>query len=117
MRKVFGPRSVPKKFEGFPKEMALRPSQIRASSIESALMVPDAFHLPGKYAKLKMPVAVIAGDKDRLIDIDAQSARLHRDIPQSTFHRFGGTGHMVHQTATAGVMAAIDQVGEHGCLD
>jgi pimeloyl-ACP methyl ester carboxylesterase len=117
MRKVFGPRSVPKKFEGFPKEMALRPSQIRASSIESALMVPDAFHLPGKYAKLKMPVAVIAGDKDRLIDIDAQSARLHRAIPQSTFHRFAGTGHMVHQTATAGVMAAIDQVGEHGHLN
>jgi hypothetical protein len=31
MRKMFGPRSVPNKFEGFPKEMALRPSQIRAS--------------------------------------------------------------------------------------
>ena len=27
MAKIFGPRSVPKKFEGLPKEMALRPSQ------------------------------------------------------------------------------------------
>jgi hypothetical protein len=27
---------------GFPKEMALRPSQIRASAAESALMIPDA---------------------------------------------------------------------------
>ncbi|HJY04676.1 MAG TPA: alpha/beta fold hydrolase, partial [Bryobacteraceae bacterium] len=27
MKKIFGPQSVPKKFEGFPKEMALRPSQ------------------------------------------------------------------------------------------
>ena len=27
MAKIFGPRSVPKKFEGFPKEMALRPSR------------------------------------------------------------------------------------------
>ena len=44
MAKIFGPRSVPKKFEGFPKEMALRPSQIRASAAESALMIPDAFH-------------------------------------------------------------------------
>ena len=32
MAKIFGPRSVPKKFEAFPKEMALRPSQIRASA-------------------------------------------------------------------------------------
>ena len=43
MTKIFGPRSVPKKFEGFPKEMALRPSQIRASAAESALMIPGAF--------------------------------------------------------------------------
>ena len=34
MAKIFGPRSVPKKFEAFPKEMALRPSQIRASAAE-----------------------------------------------------------------------------------
>ena len=42
MTKIFGPRSVPQKFEAFPKEMALRPSQIRASAAESALMIPDA---------------------------------------------------------------------------
>ena len=45
MAKIFGPRSVPEKFEAFPKEMALRPSQIRASAAESALMIPDAFQL------------------------------------------------------------------------
>jgi pimeloyl-ACP methyl ester carboxylesterase len=78
MAKIFGPRSVPKKFEGFPKEMALRPSQIRASAAESALMIPDAFHFRDEYANLKMPVVIVAGDEDRLIDIDAQSERLHR---------------------------------------
>ena len=57
MAKIFGPRSVPKKFEGFPKEMALRPSQIRASAAESALMIPDAFHFRDEYANLKMPAA------------------------------------------------------------
>jgi pimeloyl-ACP methyl ester carboxylesterase len=113
MRKMFGPRSVPKKFKGFPKEMALRPSQIRASSTESALMIPDAFHLRGEYANLKMPVVLIAGDKDRLVDTDAQSARLHGEVSQSSFHRIFGTGHMIHQTATSGVMAAIDELGEH----
>jgi pimeloyl-ACP methyl ester carboxylesterase len=78
MAKIFGPRSVPKKFEGFPKEMAFRPSQIRASAAESALMIPDAFHFRDEYANLKMPVVIVAGDEDRLIDIDAQSERLHR---------------------------------------
>jgi pimeloyl-ACP methyl ester carboxylesterase len=110
MAKIFGPRSVPSKFEQFPKEMALRPSQIRASAAESALMIPDAFHFRDRYADLRMPVVIIAGEEDRLIDIDTQSARLHRDVSQSTFHRVPGTGHMIHQTATDQVMSAINEV-------
>jgi pimeloyl-ACP methyl ester carboxylesterase len=110
MAKIFGPRSMPKKFEAFPREMALRPSQIRASAAESALMIPDAFHLRNQYADLKMPVVIIAGDQDRLIDIDTQSARLHADVSQSGFHRLPGHGHMIHQTATDQVMSAIREV-------
>ena len=109
MRKMFGPAGVPEKFELFPSEMALRPSQIRASAAESALMIPGAFDLREKYGSLKMPVVIIAGEDDRLIDIDDQSAQLHRDITQSTFREVAGAGHMVHQTATELVMAAIDE--------
>jgi pimeloyl-ACP methyl ester carboxylesterase len=112
MAKIFGPRPVPKKFDGFPKEMALRPSQIRASAAESALMIPDAFYFRDEYANLKMPVVIVAGDEDRLVDIDAQSTRLHRDIPQSSFHRVPRTGHMVHQTATNVVMSAINEAAK-----
>ena len=110
IRKIFGPAKVPAKFETFPKEMALRPSQIRASAAETALMIPNAFALRGKYANLKMPVVIIAGDQDRLVDTDAQSARLHEELPRSTFRRVTPAGHMVHQTATALVMMAIDEV-------
>ena len=112
IRKIFGPAKVPAKFETFPKEMALRPSQIRASAAETALMIPNAFALRGKYADLKMPVVIIAGDQDRLVDTDAQSARLHEELPRSTFRRVTPAGHMVHQTATALVMMAIDEVAQ-----
>ena len=50
--------------------------------------------------------------QDRLVDIDAQSSRLHSDVPQSKFHRVPGNGHMVHQTATHDVMSAINEVAE-----
>jgi pimeloyl-ACP methyl ester carboxylesterase len=110
MAKIFGPQSVPKKFEAFPKEMAARPSQIRASAAEFALMIPDAFDFKDRYAELKMPVSIIAGEKDRLIDIDEQSRRLHANVAQSRFHSVRGNGHMVHQTATNSVMSAIDEV-------
>jgi pimeloyl-ACP methyl ester carboxylesterase len=109
---MFSPKPVPAKFKGFPKEMALRPSQIRASTGESALMIPDAFAFREDYGCLKMPVVIIiiiiAGDEDQLIDVQ-QSARLHRQIAQSTFHRILGAGHMVHQTETNRVMSAINE--------
>ena len=72
-------------------------------------MVPDAFGMRAKYGELTMPVVIIAGKLDRLIDIDRQSAQLHRDVGHSTFHSVPGAGHMVHQTAMNDVMAAIDE--------
>jgi pimeloyl-ACP methyl ester carboxylesterase len=116
LRKIFGPALVPDKFKGFPKEMTFRPSQIRASAAETALMIPSAFALRGEYASLKMPVFIIAGEEDRIVDIERQSARLHRDIKQSKFRRVANTGHMVHQTAPAQVMAAIEDAGQTAAM-
>jgi pimeloyl-ACP methyl ester carboxylesterase len=109
LRKMFGPRSVPEKFAGFPKEMAVRPSQIRASAAETALMVPAAFASSKSYDELAMPMIIIAGEDDRLIDIDEQSGRLHDEVKQSKLHRIAGAGHMVQQSATHDLMAAIDE--------
>jgi pimeloyl-ACP methyl ester carboxylesterase len=108
-RKMFKPAPIPKKFDRFPKEMALRPSQIRASAAETALMIPDAFVMQKSYLDLDMPVVIIAGAEDKIVDTDKQSARLHRDVRQSTLRRIEDVGHMVHQTATDEVMAAIDE--------
>jgi pimeloyl-ACP methyl ester carboxylesterase len=109
MARIFGPQSVPPKFAGFPRELAVRPSQIRASAAEAALMIPGAFDLQDQYVALKMPFSIIAGERDRLIDSNTQSGRLHGNIVQSTFHKAPGAGHMVHQTATASVMVAIQR--------
>lgn len=112
LRKIFGPREVPRKFtEGFPKGLAVRPSQLRASAAESALMIPDAVHLRAKYVELEMPVVIIAGALDRLVDTDRQSSRLHREVAGSTFHVVAEAGHMIHQTDTGAVVAAIDEAG------
>jgi pimeloyl-ACP methyl ester carboxylesterase len=110
LRKLFGPAQIPERFGTFPKEMTFRPSQIRASAAESALMIPDAMAARGRYAELKMPVAIVAGQDDRLVDTDRQSARLHDDVRHSSLFCAPATGHMVHQTAPDLVMAAVDRI-------
>lgn len=110
MRKIFGPREVPREFaEGFPEGMAVRPSQLRASAEESAMMIPDAVRFRDRYGDLEMPVVIVAGEADRLVDTVRQSAQLHREIAGSLFRPVAGAGHMVHQTDTDAVMAAIDE--------
>ena len=109
LRKMFGPRPVPQKFEGFPMAMAVRQSQIRASATEAAMMIPAAFHASKSYSELTTPVIIIAGEDDRLISIDEQSARLHSELKHSKLHRISGTGHMVQQSATDDVMDAITE--------
>ncbi|QOZ20838.1 alpha/beta hydrolase [Bradyrhizobium sp. CCBAU 21365] len=111
LRKLFGPAAVPGKFHGFPKAMAVRPSQIRASAAEAAMMIPAAFHGSKSYGELKLPVVIIAGEDDRLIDIDEQSGRLHSELKQSKMRRVAGAGHMVQQSATNDVMDAIHEAG------
>lgn len=90
--------------------MALRPSQLRAAAVETTLMVPAAATVHRRYSALTMPVVIIAGAEDRLVDFDAQSHRLHKVIKHSTLRRVANCGHMVHQTATDDVLAAISEI-------
>jgi len=107
MRKIFGPASTPEKFHGFPKGMALRPSQLQASAAESALLIRAAYAFQDRYRDITAPVVIVAGAADRLIDTNEQSVRLHRELPKSTLRIVPDAGHMVHQTTPSIVMAAI----------
>lgn len=107
--KMFAPQPVSRRFAaGFPAEMALRPSQIRASAAEAGMMIPTAESTCNSYPALQMPVSIIAGEGDRIVDIEAQSRRLHRDIPHSSFQSVAGAGHMVHHADPGAVLRAID---------
>jgi pimeloyl-ACP methyl ester carboxylesterase len=62
----------------------------------------------------RVPVIIIAGQEDQLVDTETQSARLHRELAGSVLCCVPRTGHIVHQTAAEAVMAAIDEAAEVG---
>ena len=112
VHKLFSPQREPAKFKQFPKEMTFRPSQVQAAAAESTLMVPAAYSSSERYGELKIPLVIVAGEDDQLVDIEKQSARLHHELPHSTMHRIPSGGHMVHQTATETVMQAINEAAQ-----
>jgi len=112
LRRIFGPAPVPERFSAFPVWMALRPSQLRAAAAETALLIPAVFSLRHRYRALSMPVVIMAGSDDKLVNTQRQSEHLHRDLPESRLHLMPGAGHMIHQLAPDEVMAAIDQAAQ-----
>ena len=113
IRKVFAPQPVPRRFSAeFPAGLALRPGQIRAASEESALMVPSAAAGVRRYADLSIPVTIMAGTADKIVDPHWQSARLHETIRHSHLILLPGVGHMLHHIAPDDVVDAIEAVGK-----
>jgi pimeloyl-ACP methyl ester carboxylesterase len=111
IRTMFRPAPVPRRFKtGVPKAMMLRPSQIRASAQDTALMIPSAAAMQDRYGELRLPVTIIAGGRDRIVDPRRQAMRLHREVPQSNILVLHNEGHMVHHGAVGLVGAAIETV-------
>ena len=110
--KLFAPAPVSASWTAdFPIEMTLRPWQLRAAAAEAGLMVPGARALSRRYAELRLPVTIVAGEGDRIVDTDDQSRRLHELLPQSRLITVEGAGHMVHHSAPERVIEAIRSHG------
>ena len=107
---MFSPARVPARFRAeYSPAMALRPSQIRATSVDGALMIPGALALRGRYKDLALPVVIIAGDGDKVV-YKRRSERLADEIPGSVLQIVKGAGHMVHHLAPRQVARAIEDV-------
>ncbi|PWC34547.1 alpha/beta hydrolase [Azospirillum sp. TSO35-2] len=109
LKTLFSPCPVPDDLtETFPAALTTRPGQLLANAQDGVTMVPATEAMQSRYADLTLPVAIIAGDGDRIVEQEDQSPRLHRVIPHSTLHRVAQAGHMVHHAAPDLVVRAID---------
>lgn len=113
IKRMFGPAAVPERFDRlFPKELAVRPLQLRAAAEDAALMIPCAMELQHHYRELTVPVTIITGADDQISDVARQSERLHRELPQSEYIALPGLGHMIHHLNPDEVASAVDRAAQ-----
>jgi pimeloyl-ACP methyl ester carboxylesterase len=109
-RSMFSPAPVAARFKReYSDAMALRPSQVRATSVDGALMIPGALRLRHHYDDLRMPVAIVAGAGDKVVR-KRSAERLQASIPGSVLRIVEGAGHMVHHSAPGQVVEAIRSI-------
>jgi len=111
-RSMFSPLPVPTRFRSeYSDAMALRPSQIRATSVDGALMILGALMNRASYDDLRMPVVIMAGAADKVVF--ARSAkRLQARIPGSVLQIVERVGHMVHYAVPGQVVEMVERVAQ-----
>ncbi|KMO31803.1 alpha/beta fold hydrolase [Methylobacterium aquaticum] len=108
-RHVFKPQPVPARFTArFPVALSLSATQGRASAEDTASMNTAVALLQPRYAGLRLPVAILSGDTDAVVDPTEQSCRLHAEVAGSTLTLLPGQGHMIHYSAKARILRAVD---------
>lgn len=106
----FAPAPVLQKFANFPVALTLRPSQVRATAADTAMMIPAAIALSRRYAELDLPVIVMAGEGDLIAHVDKHAERLVGDLAGAELRLVPGQGHLFHYAVPEQVVAAIDDV-------
>ncbi len=111
LKGMFAPLPVPANFTmGSTPNMSLRPGQIRAESQDGVAMIPGAIAMRHRYQELTMPVVIMAGTKDGVVNAK-QPRRLHAQIPHSILRLVPGVGHMLHYAVPEEVAEAIEEAG------
>ena len=113
VKKVFSPRAEAVSFARWPKWLSLRPSQLRASGAESALMIPAAASLRHRYGDITLPVTIFSGSGDKLVAPAQNAERLHRELLQSQLHTVQDAGHMLHYVAQDEIVRAVRDMVEN----
>ncbi|WBH15552.1 alpha/beta fold hydrolase [Sphingomonas radiodurans] len=107
-RMVFSPARPPQRFLDYmPFGLILRPQQLRATAADSGQMPAAAARLAKRYGELKLPVTILWGEGDKLVDQSIQSARLLRELSQAVGLEIAGGGHMIHHVRPDLVTNAI----------
>jgi pimeloyl-ACP methyl ester carboxylesterase len=63
--------------------------------------------LQGRYRELRMPVTIMAGTQDRIVDHRRHAVRLSGEVPRSTLLLVPNAGHMVHYAMPGLVVEAM----------
>lgn len=105
---MFAPQPVPSDYlSTLGREMLVRPVQIRANAEDAAFMTPAAAALRERYAELKVPTVIFAGEADKVVDPNAHARKLHAEISNSELHVLPGLGHMLHHADPEQLVTAI----------
>jgi pimeloyl-ACP methyl ester carboxylesterase len=112
LKALFSPDSVPQGFDGYSGgALGLRPHSFASASRDMITVSDELAIMTPQYPSLAMPVEVIFGRQDPILNYQAHGERLVAALPNATLHLIDG-GHMIPITAADQIANWIKRAAE-----
>ena len=112
---VFDPQPAPPGFkETTAVPLVLRPESFMANSEDVDVLEAFVTAQAPRLKNIRLPVAIVTGDRDRVVLTHIHSYGSAREIPGATLKVLPGIGHSPHWSDPEAVVAVIEGVAERG---
>ena len=108
LKEAYHPEPVQENYLRSAAVLWTRPEQVKACAADDRSLNDSLKVLSERYAEIRLPVVIVAGDSDLLLEPNSQSRRLHQTISGSELVVLQRTGHQIPQTRPESVINAIE---------
>ncbi len=107
----FSPDAAPDNYyEASGIALLFRPKDFGSNAADLRHLKPQIVAMMGRYGEIGIPTAVMTGANDPTVSPALHSAALSREIPGVFYEVLPDTGHALHHSESAKVLAAIDRI-------
>jgi pimeloyl-ACP methyl ester carboxylesterase len=110
LKEAYHPQPVQEDYARAAETLWTRHDQIRACASDDRTLDVSLEVLSERYPDLRLPVVIVTGDTDLLVEPAEHAHRLHRSISGSKLICLESVGHQIPQTQPESVVAAIDMI-------
>lgn len=108
---AFAPQAMP---DGYPARaalaLALRPGEFLANARDVANLKANVTLQAHRYGEIRVPVVILAGDRDTTVSPEIHSKALAAAIPNAKLIILPGVGHIIHHAKAELVIGEIDAI-------
>lgn len=109
--KIFEPQPLPDTYmEEMGIELAIRPVTLKANTQDVSNVKSYLAKMVNEYDRLTMPIEILHGDADDIVNIEIQSDRLAKRLPHANYIRLNGLGHMPQHYAQSQVLEMLGRL-------
>jgi pimeloyl-ACP methyl ester carboxylesterase len=108
LKEAYHPQVMQENYAQQSVEMWTRPEQIKAYANDERTLRSSLKILSSRYSDLRLPVVIVTGANDLVLEPEKHAYPLHRTIKGSELVVLPETGHQLPQTRPDSVIAAIE---------